>query len=104
MPNDTPSETVAKSIEQLKNSAAWWEQRARNLEDRVAELEGKKTDAESDRRERDAKFERKAQAELQHARAAAIRALVKLLPEAIKQAKAKPPRPALLRMILRATR
>jgi hypothetical protein len=40
----------------------------------------------------------------ERARAAAIRELVKLLPEAVRQAKAKPPRPALLRLILRATR
>jgi hypothetical protein len=101
---DQKMHTVAEDIERLKSNASWWEARARGLEERIEELEGKKQDAESQRRDREQAFERKAQAELQHARAAAIRALVKLLPEAIRQAKAKPPRPALLRMILRATR
>ena len=98
------TETIPSQIEQLKNSAAWWERKAKSLEERIDELEGRKADAETERRDRAEAFERKSQAELQHARAAAIRALVKLLPEAIRQAKAKPPRPALLRMILRATR
>jgi DNA-binding protein H-NS len=59
---------------------------------------------EDRRRDREERRERQSAAELQSARAAAIRAIAKLLPEAIAQAKAKPPRPALLRLILRATR
>ncbi len=96
--------TVAQDLDQLKASAEWWEKRAKNLEERIEELEGKKQDAEAERRQRDELADRQADTELRRARAAAIRALVKLLPEAIRQAKAKPPRPALLRMILRATR
>jgi hypothetical protein len=96
--------TIGQSIEQLKDRAEWWENKARQLEDRIIELEGRKDDAAARRREREEAFERQTRAELNHARAQAIRALAKLLPEAVRQAKAKPPRPALLRLILRATR
>jgi predicted nucleic acid-binding Zn-ribbon protein len=96
--------TIPEEIKRLQGRAEWWEQRAKNLEERVAELEGKKNDAEEEERERQRAIDRAVDAELRRARAAAIRAMIKLLPEAIRQAKAKPPRPALLRMILRATR
>jgi len=69
----------------------------------IEQLQAEDT-AEEKREERRRKDELRAEAQLRSARAAAIRALVKLLPEAVRQARAKPPRPALLRMILRATR
>jgi len=66
--------------------------------------EREREDRQQRRRDREEARAEAAAAELQRARAAAIRAIAKLLPEAIRQAKAKPPRPALLRLILRATR
>ena len=96
--------TIPQEIDQLKDRAAWWESQCESLKDRIAELEGKKRSAGEQQRQQDEEMERAAIAELRRARAAAIRALVKLLPEAVRQAKAKPPKPALLRMILRATR
>ena len=71
----------------------------------AADIAEERRDAATARkRDREEAQQAAAAADLQRARAAAIRALVKLLPEAIAQAKAKPPRPALLRLILRATR
>jgi hypothetical protein len=75
-----PEETAAEKAERLREEK---ERRRRGREERAAET---------------------AATELRRARAAAIRALAKLLPEAVNQARAKPPRPALLRLILRATR
>jgi hypothetical protein len=92
------------AIQQLRERAEWWEKKCARLEERIGELEGHHRNEEDVRRIRDEEDERAAATALRRARAAAIRALVKLLPEAVRQAKAKPPRPALLRMILRATK
>lgn len=96
--------TIPDQITKLESNARWWEAKCKQLEERIEEIEGRKEDAEEQRREREEAADRAATADLRRARAAAIRALIKLLPEAVKQAKAKPPKPALLRMILRATR
>lgn len=76
---------------------------------------GESAEEEKERRleQRREDRERRSKEALDRARAEAIRAIAKLLPEAIAQAKgsparrgqpAVPPKPALLRMILRATR
>jgi len=88
-----------------------------NLEAKIADLtkptpeqtaaeiaEEKAQERAARKREREERAAESAAAELQRARAQAIRAIARLLPEAVRQAKAKPPRPALLRLILRATR
>ena len=96
--------TITESIEQLRSRAEWWARRCEQLEERIKTLEAKKSDRNDRRQERQEEEERRASAALSRARAAAIRELVKLLPEAVSQAKQKPPRPALLRLILRATK
>jgi TolA-binding protein len=101
---------LTRQIEQLESII-------RGLEKRIATLEAptpEENAAEKADRLREEKAQRRARrqeeraeaaaAELARARAEAIRAIARLLPEAVKQAKAKPPRPALLRLILRATR
>jgi hypothetical protein len=105
-----PSMPINKQFEHLLSKIA-------GLQRQIDEAQ-KLTPQETDRQKRDearsARMERKRQreearaeaaaAELATARAQAIRAIARLLPEAVRQAKAKPPRPALLRLILRATR
>lgn len=66
--------------------------------------EAKEEQKQDRKEERATQRQTRAKEALDRARADAIRAIAKLLPEAVKQAKAKPPRPALLRLILRATR
>jgi hypothetical protein len=64
--------------------------------------EGRREAAEERREQRQRQRQDRARAALDRARADAIRAIARLLPQAVKQAKAG--KPALLRMILRATR
>jgi hypothetical protein len=92
---DTTIDSLEDRVKKLENPRQ--ETPAEKIERRIEE-------AEQARRERDRRHAESAAAELARARAQAIRAIAKLLPEAIRQAKAKPPRPALLRLILRATR
>jgi hypothetical protein len=98
-PTDHP-ESIRKILIAAYDELVW----LREDYDRATSREDDDEAKEARRRERQEQLEAAATAELQRARAQAIRAIAKLLPEAVKQAKAKPPRPALLRMILRATR
>jgi peptidoglycan hydrolase CwlO-like protein len=105
--------------DQLRNLRAQIASLERELQDYRADAERADTaeakeDAREERREKRRENEqRRSKEALDRARAEAIRAVARLLPEAIAQAKgtparkgkpATPPRPALLRMILRATR
>jgi hypothetical protein len=105
-----PGMPLDKQISHLLGNIAQLKKRIEELEaptpEQTAEEKAEELRAERERRkrERDERHAEAAAAELQRARAGAIRAVAKLLPEAVRQAKAKPPRPALLRMILRATR
>jgi len=88
-------ESANRDLQDLRNPQAETPgQKAERIQEERADRAHRREQARNDA----------AAAELQRARAAAIRAIAKLLPEAIRQAKAKPPRPALLRLILRATR
>jgi hypothetical protein len=105
-----PGMPLDKQISHLLGNIAQLKKRIEELEaptpQETADEKARELREERERRkrERDERHAEAAAAELQRARAGAIRAIAKLLPEAVRQAKAKPPRPALLRMILRATR
>lgn len=114
-----PSTPINKQIEALLSKIETLQKRIATLEEPTPE-ETAQEKADREREEREERKRRSAElraeaaaAELAKARAEAIRAIAKLLPEAIAQARgvparrgkpAQPPRPALLRLILRATR
>jgi hypothetical protein len=89
---------LQRQIDQLTRELDYYKER-----EQAADTADAKAEAAEEERQR--KRERKAliaQEALNRARADAIRAIAKLLPQAVQQAKAG--KPALLRMILRATR
>jgi len=103
-----PSLTMPQQINHLLSKIARLEKQLAELREPTPEQTAEEKAAERERekaqrqRERDEKNQADAERTILQARAAAIRALVKLLPRAVKQANAG--KPALLRLILRSTR
>jgi len=101
MPLPTQIEHLLGKIARLEGHIA--ELRAPTPEQTADEkTAAKRQEREARQRARDQKNREDAERTIMMARAAAIRALVKLLPKAIQQANAG--KPALLRLILRSTR